>query len=270
MLNTAHEQYCPFESAGWTGYVRADSLDLLTGADPLAYCLERPHEKVKHRRTVRTVRSELPIGTAYVRHDAAPKTRWYRRARVFHTLKVHRMLAASGVAVPSVILAVRRGTRTGTGEELLVTEAVTGSKFKKLLHTAASDPDRGRLLALASAAVAALHQRGFVHGDLLPGNMLVAAPDGHIVFIDNERTRQITWPLFHHFRRRNLAQLAFRISQDCGQELLERFLDGYYTHYPLPARARLREQQAVLTRALARWRRRKVAASTHPSPAQNP
>jgi serine/threonine protein kinase len=68
---------------------------------------------------------------------------------------------------------------------------------------------RSGLQQLASE-IRRLHELGFVHGDLLPTNILVSRAEGEanrFFFMDNDRTRRYPkwWP--HRLWRRNLVQL---------------------------------------------------------------
>ena len=67
-----------------------------------------------------------------------------------------------------------------------------------------------RALAQLAGEIRRLHDLGFVHGDLVPGNIFVApAMDGTMgfCFMDNDRTRRYPAWLPQRLWRRNLVQL---------------------------------------------------------------
>jgi hypothetical protein len=94
--------------------------------------------------------------------------------------------------------------------------------------------------------VGALHAAGFVHGDLVPSNVVVR--DGDVVLLDHDRTRRgrllVWWGA-----RRNLVQLGRFVVPGVGLSDRVRVLAAYAGRRGLGRRAR---------RRLARW----VAAKT--------
>jgi serine/threonine protein kinase len=70
--------------------------------------------------------------------------------------------------------------------------------------------EKRRGLKQFASEVRRLHELGFVHGDLLPTNILVSRAEGEesrFFFIDNDRTRHYPQWLPHALWRRNLVQL---------------------------------------------------------------
>jgi len=174
---------------GWQGW-RAPDVSLALPAWLAAVAGGR---QSRHARTVRVER-----GTAdavFVKHYPAPDARRARRA-----FRMARALTAAGFGAPEpLVLGVR------DGEGLLVTREVVGSGLAAALARIAPDARRAKraLLAALGREVARLHAAGFVHGDLVPPNLLVAG--GRFVFLDNDRTRRLPLAVG---ARRNLVQLG--------------------------------------------------------------
>jgi 3-deoxy-D-manno-octulosonic acid kinase len=114
-----------------------------------------------------------------------------------------------GVAAAEVLAARVEGRLAYRGA--LVTAEVPGAAT--LLEALRAAPDagaRGRLLAEAARAVAAMHAAGVWHADLNLTNILVhPGPDGPAVaLLDFDRARLARGPLGAGPRRRNLRRLA--------------------------------------------------------------
>jgi aminoglycoside phosphotransferase (APT) family kinase protein len=114
--------------------------------------------------------------------------------------------------------------------------------------TAAGPAERRALLRRLGAEVARLHEAGFVHGDLVPSNVL--ARDDGFVLLDHDRTRRgrllVWWGA-----RRNLVQLGRFVVPGVGVSDRWRVLAAYADRRGLSRRAR---------RRLARWVAAKVTA----------
>ena len=142
-------------------------------------------------------------------------------------------------------------------------------------HAPAGISLRQKRQALAQLAmeIRRLHDLGFVHGDLVPGNIFVApTTDGTMgyCFMDNDRTRRYPTWLPHRLWRRNLVQLnRFPLAGISLQDRM-RFFHAYtrrkklagrdrkLVHWlELKTRQRRRECDAVDTsgsfRRLMRW-----------------
>jgi hypothetical protein len=149
-------------------------------------------------------------------------------------------LAAAGFASPDGVLVGRRG-----GEGVLVTRDAGGRPLMDAVATAAGAAKRELLCALGRA-VGGLHTAGFVHGDLVPSNVL--ARDDGFVLLDHDRTRRgrllVWWGA-----RRNLVQLGRFVVPGLRAADRMRVLCAYADRRGLSRRAR---------RRLARW----VAAKT--------
>src|SRR5882724_3882712 len=153
-------------------------------------------------------------------------------------------LAAAGLAVPTVVVAARRGgaglfvTRDTGGEDLLAAVARRRARLG----------EKRALLGRLGAEVARLHRAGFVHGDLVPPNVRLVGE--RFVFLDNDRTRRSRL-LVRLTSRRNLVQLGRFVVPGLTLSDRARVLAAYAAERRLSRRAR---------RRLAWWVVRKVSA----------
>ncbi|MBI1370666.1 MAG: hypothetical protein GC162_18670 [Planctomycetes bacterium] len=241
-----HAVYHRFAAAGYRGLVRDDWRAALSEADPWLRWLDGPHETVWQRQASRTVRvppaADHPA--LFVKHIAPPdRARLLRRSPVQNTLAVTRRLLAAGFEAPHVVLAADLTAR-GRTEHLLITEAVDGQSVESRLLQSPNIEATRRLLIDIGREVARLHRARFLHGDLLPGN-LIRRPDGVFVFLDNDRTRRLPVLPFW-LRRRNLSQMMFRCLSILPWAEAEAFFAGYFEAMNLPRPRRRYEQQWVL------------------------
>jgi len=186
--------YTVWELDGWRGLVAAHI--------PVA-----PHEVLavaggdggRRSRHARTLRVELGREVVYVKSYPASGAR-----RAFRAFRMGRALERAGFGAPEALLVGRRG-----GQGVLVTRDVVAPSLMEAIAAADAGPGtpaaKRRLLSALGAEVGRLHRAGFVHGDLVPSNLL-ARPTG-IVFLDHDRTRRgralVWWGA-----RRNLVQLG--------------------------------------------------------------
>ncbi len=103
---------------------------------------------------------------------------------------------------------------------------------------------RGQIKHLAEE-VRHLHQLGFIHGDLVPYNILVQSKEDEIRFfyLDNDRTRRYPCWIPHELWKRNLVQLNRFLLPGITQRDRIRFLRFYV------GKRRLGEKE----RRMARW-----------------
>jgi hypothetical protein len=214
-----------FAHDGWRGW-----LDLAAGVAPgrlLARAAEAAGRRSRHAWTRALDGAErglwLKVYPAPDGHRAARSWRMAERLR------------ARALAAPETVLVATRA-RAG----ILVTRDVGGEALADAV-TGAGRPAKRRLLHELGAAVARLHDAGFVHGDLVPPNVRVR--DGAFVFLDHDRTRAgralVWWGA-----RRNLVQLGRFVVAGVGVTDRARVLAGYGA-----ARGLARGER----RALARW-----------------
>ncbi|MHC4140588.1 MAG: lipopolysaccharide kinase InaA family protein [Planctomycetota bacterium] len=257
-----------FHVAGWRGRVEHRWRHIADG-DPLEWLTQQSPQTVRQRPSAISYRVATDAGAVYVKHMTALKDReaeaadWPSRLRwrlqpslTLRILRVHRQLARCGLLVAPVLLAARRcsGWRC---EELLVTGEVPGSDLFRALVDGPDDAARSDLIRMTGRRVAELHRLRFSHGDLLPGNLVVTPDRTNVVWLDNDRSRR-WFPLVPvSVRRRNLAQIAFRLVYWFRYRWMRQFLDSYYQGCRLGTATRRRESAQLLRRARARtWRAR--------------
>jgi hypothetical protein len=246
---------------GWRGRAAPDWAARIEG-DPLEWLERQPHEVVGDRPSARTLRVHAADGIVYakllapLRSGAGPigRLKWaLRPSRAGRVLRVSRRFARAELRVPRVLLALRRrrGWRT---EDLLVTAAVEGPSLQRRMVEVQDEAERRRLLRLMGRRAAEMHRAGLVHGDLLPGNLIVVDGGAELVFIDNDRSRR-WWPAVPaRERRRNLGQALYRMVSWLGYRRSRWFLDGYYGTLGVDGTRRRRETAAVLHRLRPRLR----------------
>jgi hypothetical protein len=222
--------YVAWATGGWRGLVRADL--------PLA-----PHEVLevvaagggRRSRHARTRRVELAGGVVYVKAYPAPDAR-----RAFRAFRMGHALALAGFGAPEALLVGRRG-RGG----VLVTRDVGAPSLLDALAAvsagSAALAGKRRLLCALGEQVGRLHRAGFVHGDLVPSNLL--AQGEHLVLLDHDRTRRgpalVWWG-----GRRNLVQLGRFVVPGVTLSDRARVLGAY---------AEARGWSTRTRRRLARW-----------------
>jgi hypothetical protein len=134
-------------------------------------------------------------------------------------------LITAGFAVAPVLVL---GDERGGGRTMMVTARVAGEPLPRVLRSAAGAPARRReLLRALGAEVARLHRAGFIHGDLTPYNIFVAAgAPARFSLIDHERTAQprLNW---ERRRLRNLVQLCRFDLEGTGRTDRLRIVDAY-------------------------------------------
>ena len=215
----------PWAHEGWTGWIDASAVDA-------AACLAAAEGAGRRSRHARTVRLDAGPTTLWVKAYPAPGATRARRA--------HRMgqaLAAAGFGAPAVVLV---GWRNGAG--ILVTRDVGGRDVASAVAAVRHDRTaKRRLLVQLGGEVGRLHRAGFVHGDLVPPNVLVSG--GAIVFIDHDRTRHAR-ALVAVGGRRNLVQLGRFVVPGVTLTDRVRVLGSY---------ARVRGWSAARRRRLAWW-----------------
>jgi len=101
-----------------------------------------------------------------------------------------------------------------------------------------------------------LHRHGFVHGDLIASNLLVAAADGRelsFYFMDNDRTHWFPHWLPHFLWKRNLIQLNRMPLPGITLQDRMRFLCAYFGQ----------NQLSRYEREFARWIENKTRQRRH-------
>ena len=120
--------------------------------------------------------------------------------------------------------------------EFVVTETVGGVSLAQFLR----DPNLGKVVTLSdkrksiehlAKLIRRLHDRGFVHGDLVATNILVArdnAGEIEFYFMDNDRTKRYPSWLPQKLWRRNLIQLNRMPLALISLQDRMRFLHAYF------------------------------------------
>jgi len=160
----------------------------------------------------------------------------FRHSKAFRALKQGAALSQRGFHVPLTIAAGEERSLRLLGKAFLLTLGVGGSPLPLFLRESSSFPLDGpalrskreyiKELALATHR---LHGCGFVHGDLVPSNILVQAQDGRVTFfyMDNDRTRRYPAWLPHLLWKRNLVQLNRFVLAGITLQDRMRFLKAY-------------------------------------------
>jgi serine/threonine protein kinase len=183
---------------------------------------------------------------------------FFRCSKAVRSLKQTETLAVLGFNVPVAIGAGEERYVNVLRRSFLVTLPVTGRPLPVFLrdHFDGRMPglslrQKREFLACLAREIRRLHDLGFVHGDLVPGNILVApVPDGmgQFYFMDNDRTRRYPAWLSHRLWRRNLVQLNRFPLAGISLEDRVRFFHAYLS------RSKLGRQD----RKLAKWLEQKT------------
>jgi len=216
-----------WSTAGWRGVLRSDVL--VTPAEVLPMV---PAGEGRRSRHARTHRVETRSGVMYVKVYPEPDGR-----RAVRAYRMGRALARRGFGAPQALLMGRGGTAG-----VLVTQEVSGPMLlDAVARGACSRGEKRALLRALGGEVGRLHGEGFVRGDLVPSNVLVASTG--LVFLDHDRTRHGRLLVWWHARR-NLVQLGRFVAVGVSLTDRARVLDAYARARGLGVRAR---------RRLARW-----------------
>jgi hypothetical protein len=141
----------------------------------------------------------------------------FRVSKAMRALRQGAELARSNFHAPEAVAAGEERTFGALGRAFLLTPEIAARPLAAVLRERYTAPlDRAgvrakrRWLAELALETRGLHQRGFVHGDLIPSNIMARAEaDGGATFffMDNDRTRRYPAWLPHRLWRRNLVQL---------------------------------------------------------------
>jgi hypothetical protein len=218
---------------GWRGL-----LDLDAGVSPGALLAAAAPDGDRRSRHAWTRLLEGDAGPLWLKGYPAPDGH-----RAWRAWRMGVALAASGFAAPDAILVGRRA-RAG----MLVTRDVGGRPVLDAVATASGVAKRELLHALGRT-VGALHAAGFVHGDLVPSNVMARA-DG-FVLLDHDRTRRgrvlVWWG-----GRRNLVQLGRFVVPGVTATDRMRVLCAYADRRGLTRGARRRLARWVAAKTIAR------------------
>jgi serine/threonine protein kinase len=141
----------------------------------------------------------------------------FRRSKAFRSLRMNAALADAGFAAPAAIGAGELRVHGRLRRAFILSPAMEGAPAPVFLRN--QQGTSARRLALAekrralkelALLIRRLHRLGFVHGDLVPSNILVSEIGGagvRFVFMDNDRTRRFPPWLAQTLWKRNLVQL---------------------------------------------------------------
>lgn len=259
--------YISFVSQGWKGLVAQDWLSRL---EPLQdWITETPGESIvdlpsREVRRINTVSGVLFVkllhagGSLEGLKGALTNIKWYfRPSRALSILRISQELLEAGFRCPVPVLAARRRSHSGWPLDAFISLECPGISLTELLPDMGT-PEREKVLAKVADVLHRFHQKGFVHGDCIPGN-LALAPEGEIVFFDHDRT--VRHPmLMQHQQRRNLVQFGFRLSRFLRtMEPFEYFLAQYADKH-WPSQRAYREKTLVMTRVRQRLQKEQFSA----------
>ncbi len=193
----------------WHGEMQRQILDLARAQIPT-----RHPQTVELRANLAGAEKELFLKIFHRRGWLTAIKDQLRRSRAFNSWQQGLALNAAGFNAP---LAVALGAEAGwriARREFVVTEKICGVALPQYLRgvsngVVALRSKRKNIKRLAQL-IRRFHAAGFVHGDLLAGNIFIAADadnDGEFCFMDNDRTRR--YPSWSHqmLWKRNLIQL---------------------------------------------------------------
>jgi hypothetical protein len=142
---------------------------------------------------------------------------FFRRSKAVRSLLLTEHLADSGFSAPIAIGAGEERYANWLRRSFVATLPVNGWPapvfLRDQLHARAAGislRQKWGILASLAKEIRRLHDLGFVHGDLVPGNIFVAPlSDGtaRFIFMDNDRTRRYPVWLRQRLWKRNLLQL---------------------------------------------------------------
>lgn len=228
----------PYRSGSWRGVVHPQWQEPLSDFDQ--WLRDHPGAKVLAKKARTVSRVETPNGVIYVKiihrlqeRGSAWKMlfsgiKWlFRPSRAAATFRITDAMLAKGIGCPAPILAARRRNAVGWPEDIFICREVPYPSLSSLLKAADNAAARDAIIANAAQGIAALHNKGFIHGDCIPGNLCLA-PDQSVFFLDNDRTCPI--PLLGKRRARlaNVIQFLTRLPLPMQQnDIFALFLDSY-------------------------------------------
>jgi hypothetical protein len=140
----------------------------------------------------------------------------FRESKALRSMCQAAALARANFNVPTTVASGEKRRHRLLRKAFLLTLEVNGQPLPSFLGDqlrearTISIPEKRVDLAQLAAEVRRLHGLGFVHGDLVPTNILVSRAFGkqsRFFFMDNDRTRRYPRWLPQTFWRRNLVQL---------------------------------------------------------------
>lgn len=197
-------------SAEWNAELQSRALDLARAQSPA-----RHPQTVELRAIVGGVEKEFFLKVFHRGTWLTALKDQLRRSRALNNWQQGLALSAAGFKAPlAVALAADSGWRIAR-REFVVSEKIVGDPLPLYLRGAfngaqAPRSKRENIKRLARL-IQRFHHAGFVHGDLLAGNIFIAAGAddnaGEFYFMDNDRTRRYPSWSRQALWKRNLIQL---------------------------------------------------------------
>ena len=141
----------------------------------------------------------------------------FRQSKALRSLRQGEALSAAGFDVPTTIAAGENRRFRILRRAFVLTRGIRGSPAPVFLRDCSlSDgsplplAEKRNAIRRLAEQVARFHRLGFVHGDLVPSNILVSMVEGaglRLFFMDNDRTRRYPRWLPQSIWKRNLIQL---------------------------------------------------------------
>jgi len=195
--------------AKWHDALQLQILDLAR-----AQILARHPQTVQLRANVGGVEKELFVKIFHRRGWLTALKDHLRRSRAFNSWRQGLALEAEGFKVP---LAVALGAQSGwriARREFVVTEKICAVALAEYLrgvsHGAMALRSKRENIKRLAQLIRRFHAAGFVHGDLLAGNIFIVSGSenaGEFYFMDNDRTRHYASWSYQTLWKRNLIQL---------------------------------------------------------------
>jgi serine/threonine protein kinase len=214
-----YTRYKKYQEAGWSLWVWPEKWN-----DELWRTIRRQLESqrpAKHPQTteIRLADSnEILFLKVFHRFSAlATMKDFFRESKAVHGLKAGAMLADLGFNVASAMAAGEQRNRRVLQRSFLLTYSVAATPVPLFLRRSHGQREpniplsekRDALTRLAHE-IRRLHDLGFVHGDLVPSNILVgnaAGRERRFFFLDHDRTRRYPKWFPQSLWKRNLVQL---------------------------------------------------------------
>ena len=227
-MNGSHK----FVSGKWKGLVRNGWLEQFGDIEQLLSAgvavVDKPGRTVRRIETARAViycKWICSAGRGQGEYFLKSLLRQPRSLAVWH---VSEAMLAAGIACPLPLLAASLRTFSRFRfEDITVSAEIPYPRVNDLLREAKDTDERVHILRQAGQGIRELHEKGFVHGDCLPGNICMEKT-GKLFFLDNDRTVQKSGLFVLKARLRNLVQFcSHTLTVLPNEKLLSHFLDSY-------------------------------------------
>ena len=220
-------------SARWNSDLWQQIREILSSESPAR------HPQVKRFRFLQANQEERLYLKTYYCLDRLEKMRsLFRASKAFRALNQGEALEQEGFRTPLAIAAGEQRKRRLLQKAFLLTVEIDATSLPVFLKDRFQSADAGwfrekrAYLRQFATEVARLHERGFVHGDLTPYNVMLRTngAGAAFFFLDNDRTRRYPSWLGRRLSKRNLVQLnRFQLPGILLHDRI-RFLRDYLTN----------------------------------------